>query len=253
MSILEAILFGFLEGMTEFLPISSTGHLILLSKYLSIEQDDFHKSFEVIIQFGAILAVVVYFARDIFRISTLTTLFFAFLPTGIIGFFAYSTIKSLFDFSVVAYMLIVGGIVLILLDVFLKSEGEQTDKIEDVSIKQAIYIGFFQALSMIPGTSRSGATIVGGIVNKLDKVTAAKFSFLLAVPTMFVASSYDIYKNYEAFLVFEGLQEIGIAFVVSFLTAMAAIRFFLTLIKRVGFYPFGIYRIVLGSVFLYFY
>jgi undecaprenyl-diphosphatase len=251
MSIIEAILFGFLEGMTEFLPISSTGHLILFSHLLDIKQDSFHKSFEVIIQLGAILAVVIFFFKDIFKIDTIVKLFIAFLPTAIVGFFAYSYIKALFDVQVVAYMLIIGGVIFILMDIFFKEKDNKTDDIKDITLKQAFFIGCFQVLSMIPGTSRSGATIIGGLTNNLSKTMSAKFSFLLAVPTMCAVTLYDVYKNYEHFKDLTDISSILIAFVVSFIVALFAIKIFLHLISKIGFYPFGIYRIVVGIIFLW--
>jgi len=252
MSILEVVLFGFIEGITEFLPISSTGHLILLSHLLDIEQNNTHKAFEVIIQLGAILAVLVYFFRDIFKIDIILKISVAFLPTGIVGFFAYSWIKSLFDVQIVAYMLIFGGIVFILVDVFLDKNKNKTASLEDVTYIQAFFIGCFQVLSMIPGTSRSGATIIGGLVNNLDKTLSAKFSFILAIPTMFGATIYDVYKNYEIFQEINQISDIAIAFGIAFITALISIKFLLHLIKKIGFYPFGIYRIILGVMFLVF-
>jgi undecaprenyl-diphosphatase len=252
LGVIEAIYFGILEGICEFLPISSTGHLILLSQFLDIKQDNFHKSFEIIIQLGAILAVVVYFFKDIFRFDVILKLSVAFIPTGIVGFFAYSYIKSLFDVYIVAYMLIFGGIVFILMDIFFKEKKSNIDTMEKISLKKAFFIGCFQVLSMIPGTSRSGATIIGGLFNNLSKSMSAKFSFLLAVPTMFVATIYDVYKNYHIFNGLENISLIIIAFMIAFITAIFSIKIFLQIVKKIGFYIFGVYRIIVGIIILYY-
>ena len=254
MSLIEAIIFGVVEGFTEFLPISSTGHLILLSHGLGIEQSDGHKSFQVIIQLGAILAVVVSFFDILIRPHTIVKLAIAFVPTGLAGLLLYDYIKALFNAQSVAYMLIIGGVLFILIDMLIKekkSHNDQNSAIDHISYKQAFIIGCFQALSMIPGTSRSGATIIGGIIVGLDRIKAAHFSFLLAVPTMIIAAGYDAYKNYAYFTIDGGLYPLIVGFLVSFVVAMMAIKLFLTIIKRFGFTPFGIYRIILGGVFLY--
>ena len=251
MGIIDAFFLGIIEGLTEFLPISSTGHLIIASHLMGIEQSDFHKSFEVIIQLGAILAVVVSFFKSLWDFKMLFKLAIAFIPTGVLGLLLYSHIKALFSADVVAYMLIIGGVIFILVDYFGKDD--DSHKVKDmasISIKQAFLIGCFQSLAMIPGTSRSGATIIGGWLVGLDKFTATKFSFFLAVPTMLVATVYDIYKNYESFAIGDGWLLVVVGFCSAFVTALVAIRLFLHLIGKIGFIPFGIYRIIVGVLFL---
>ncbi|MDY3113662.1 MAG: undecaprenyl-diphosphate phosphatase [Helicobacter sp.] len=252
MEFLYAIILGIVEGLTEFLPISSTGHLILTSELLGIPQDDFHKTFEVVIQLGSILAVLFVFREKLFNSFNLwVKLAIGFLPAGILGFLFYSHIKALFAPITVAIMLIIGGIVFIVLEIFYKKKEHHIKNVESLSYKQALAVGFFQALAMIPGTSRSGATIVGGLLLGCTRKTATEFSFLLALPTMILASLYSLYKNYEV-LNADNLLILSVGFIVAFLSALCAIKLFLSFISRFNFIPFGIYRIILGVVFLWF-
>jgi undecaprenyl-diphosphatase len=250
MGIFEAIILGILEGFTEFLPISSTGHLILASDLMGIEQTNFHKTFEVVIQLGSILAVVYYFKDTIFKDYELwKKLIIAFIPTGFLGLFLYKHIKELFTVDTVAYMLIIGGIILILVEKFKPQENCDIKTTDEITYKKAFFIGLFQSLAMVPGTSRSGATIVGGMMLGLDRKTAASFSFLLAIPTMFIASGYDIYKNY-AELDFSNTLNLAVGFIVAFIFALITIKALMKLISRISFVSFGIYRIILGLIFL---
>ncbi|MDD6055360.1 MAG: undecaprenyl-diphosphate phosphatase [Helicobacteraceae bacterium] len=252
MEFLYAIILGIVEGLTEFLPISSTGHLILTSELLGIPQDDFHKTFEVVIQLGSILAVLFVFREKLFNSFNLwVKLAIGFLPAGILGFLFYSHIKALFAPITVAIMLIIGGIVFIVLEIFYKEKEHHIKNVESLSYKQVLAVGFFQALAMIPGTSRSGATIVGGLLLGCTRKTATEFSFLLALPTMILASLYSLYKNYEV-LNADNLLILSVGFIVAFLSALCAIKLFLSFISRFNFIPFGIYRIILGVVFLWF-
>ncbi|MEF3191112.1 MAG: undecaprenyl-diphosphate phosphatase [Campylobacterales bacterium] len=247
----EAVVLGLLEGLTEFLPVSSTGHLILASHLMGIAQDDVHKAFEVSIQLGSILAVVVlYMKRLLAHPLLLLKLAVAFVPTGIVGLLLYKTIKSLFDSHSVAWMLILGGIVMIVIELWRKGREEPSDSVEEISLKQALMIGTFQILSMVPGTSRSAATIIGGLLAGLSRRSAAEFSFLLAVPTMIVATVYDLYKNHAA-MDFSDVTNLGIGFGVAFVTALLAIRLFLSFVARFNFIPFAFYRIALGLFFLW--
>lgn len=251
MGIFEAVMLGILEGLTEFLPVSSTGHLILASKLLGVAQTDVQKSFEVVIQLGSICAVIfLYFERLIRDFSLAKKLAVAFLPTGILGFLLYKHIKTLFAPEIVAFMLIAGGVVFIILEFFYKEKEHHVRKIEDMSYKQAFFIGFAQSISMIPGTSRSGATIIGGLFSGLNRKTAVEFSFLLAVPTMIIATAYDVLKNFSSFGVSD-LSNLAAGFIAAFLVAMFAIKLFLKFVARFSFVPFGVYRIILGVVFLY--
>ncbi|WP_300361591.1 undecaprenyl-diphosphate phosphatase [Hydrogenimonas sp.] len=252
MDLFSALILGIVEGVTEFLPVSSTGHLILASKLMGIEQTDVHKTFEVVIQLGSILAVIFAFKDKIFHsIELWKRLIVGFIPTAILGFTLYKIIKSLFAPETVAYMLIAGGIVFIVIEKFYKEKEHHVSHVEEVSYKQAFMIGLFQSLAMVPGTSRSGATIIGGLLIGLKRKTATEFSFLLAVPTMLAATAYDILKHHSEFD-FSDAQALGVGFVTAFIVALAIIRWFLAFIKKHTFIPFGIYRIVIGLVFLTF-
>ncbi len=252
MTLIDAALFGAVEGLTEYLPVSSTGHLIMLSKLLGIEQTESQKAFEVIIQFGSVLAVFgVYFKTLMGNRDLFFKLMIAFLPTGILGFLLYKHIKDLFVPTTTAYMLIAGGIVFILLEKFYKPKEHHTTEIKDITIKQALLIGFAQSCAMVPGTSRSGATIIGGLLAGLNRKLAVEFSFLLALPTMFVATSYDIFKHHNE-MVIDDVSALVVGFSVAFLVAFLAVKTFLKFISKVSFVPFGIYRIVIGILFLYY-
>lgn len=253
MTITDAALFGAIEGLTEFLPVSSTGHLIMLSKILRIPQTDSQKAFEVIIQLGAILAVFgVYFKTIISNKDLIFKLSIAFLPTGILGFVLYKYVKELFVPTTTAYMLIIGGIVFIILEKIYKPKEHHTAQISQMSIKQAIIIGFAQSCAMVPGTSRSGATIIGGLLSGLNRKLAVEFSFLLALPTMIVATAYDVFKHHNE-MVIDDVNAIVVGFGVAFLVALFAVKTFIKLISKISFIPFGIYRIIIGVLFLYYF
>ena len=196
------------------------------------------------------MAVVVLFFKELSAsFSIWIKLLAGFIPTAFLGFFFYKIIKSLFDFKIVSIMLILGGIVFLLIEFFYKEKEHHVKDIGDISLKQAFLIGLFQSLAMIPGTSRSGATIIGGLLLGLKRETAAKFSFLLAVPTMFAASGYDIYKNYSLFDIHE-INTLLTGFVVSFVVALIVIKWFLSFLKRHSFIIFGFYRILAGTLFI---
>jgi undecaprenyl-diphosphatase len=252
MTIIQAIILAIIEGLTEFLPVSSTGHMILASSAMHIQEDDFVKTFEISIQLGAILAIVFLYAKQFFLkgITIYLKLAVAFLPTGVIGLLAYKTIKTyLFNSTVVAISLVVGGIILILIDRKVVSQESRTDELENISYKHAFFIGLIQCFSMIPGTSRAAATIVGGIFNGLDKKQATEFSFLLAVPTMFAATGYDLLKTPIQFTHHE-ITLLVIGLVIAFFTAWLAVKVFLRIVENYGFKHFGYYRILIGIIFL---
>ena len=252
MTIIDAVILGIVEGLSEFLPISSTGHLILASTLLKLQQTDTHKVFEVIIQSGAILAVIyIYRQQLVSRIDLLKKLCFAFLPTGILGFLLYKLVKSFFQPSLVSYSLIAGGIAFIGIERYLKNRPATVAGIQDVTYGQAFAIGLIQSLSMVPGVSRSGATIMGGLLTGLSRKDATEFSFLLALPTMLAATAYDIYKNHAIFNLGDW-QNILVGFITSFLFAVIGIKCLLKFITSHTFIPFGIYRIVVGILFLVF-
>jgi len=251
MTLFQSILIALVEGLTEFLPISSTGHMILASTAMGIHEDEFVKTFEVFIQLGAILAIALMYIKRFFRNLTIYyKLIIAFLPTAVVGFLAYDYIKAyLFNPIVVSVSLILGGIILIFIDKKVAAQGSTVVEVEDISYKNAFFIGLCQCLSMVPGTSRAAATIIGGVFNGLDKRQATEFSFLLAVPTMLAAGGYDLLKADLAFTS-EQLMLLGIGFVVAFVSAWGAVKLFLTYVSTHGFTSFGWYRIGLGIVFL---
>lgn len=251
MTLIDAILTAIVEGITEFLPISSTGHMILLSHLLGNGENEFTKTFEIFIQLGAILAIVFLYARKfLFQPGIYLKLFVAFLPSGVFGFLLYKTIKAyLFNAWVVAVALILGGVVLVLLDKRLKAGTPQPEELTEMPFKKALLIGFFQCLSMVPGVSRAAATIIGGMLNGLSKKSAAEFSFLLAIPTMAAASGYDLLK-FEGAISPEQWQFLGIGFAVAFFTAVIAVKWFVSLLTKHGFAGFGYYRILVGLLFI---
>ncbi|OGU13551.1 MAG: undecaprenyl-diphosphatase [Geobacteraceae bacterium GWC2_53_11] len=252
MTIFESTILGVVEGLSEFLPISSTGHLILASALMKLTQTDAHKVFEVTIQSGAMLAVVyIYRKQLVTRLDLLKKLCFAFFPTGVLGYLLYKIVKSLFQPSLVSYTLIAGGVAFIVIERYIKNRPATVASIQDISYKQAFVIGLIQSLSMIPGVSRSGATIMGGLLTGLNRKDAAEFSFLLALPTMFAATAYDIYKNHALFS-FGDWQNILVGFVTSFVFAIIGIKALLKFITSHTFIPFGIYRIAVGAIFLVF-
>lgn len=253
MTLFESILIAIIEGLTEFLPISSTGHMILASTAMGIHEDEFVKTFEVFIQLGAILAIALMYIKRFLRSLTIYfKLVTAFLPTAVVGLLAYDYIKAyLFNPVVVSVSLILGGVVLLFIDKKVLQQSTTVAEVEDISYKNAFFIGLFQCLSMVPGTSRAAATIIGGVFNGLDRKQAMEFSFLLAVPTMMAAGGYDLLKADLAFTS-EQLMLLGIGFVVAFASAWVAVKLFLTYVSSNGFTAFGWYRIVLGVLFLLF-
>ena len=253
MTVIHAITLGIVEGLSEFLPISSTGHLILASALMNLEQTEAHKVFEVTIQLGAMLAVLfIYRDRIATNVELLKKISFAFLPTALLGYLLYKVVKTFFHPSLVSYMLIAGGVAFIVIELWMKKHAPTVDGVEGVSYRKAFLIGLVQSLSMIPGVSRSGATIMGGLLVGMSRKDAAEFSFLLALPTMLAATLYDIYKNYTVFELGDW-QNIVVGFVTSFVFAVIGIKALLKFITSHTFIPFGIYRIVVGVLFLLFF
>lgn len=254
MTILQALILGIIEGITEYLPVSSTGHLILASKLLSVAQTDFTKSFEIIIQLGAMLALVVLFTKKIFEsVKLWPKLAAAFLPTAVAGLLLYKLIKRVLlgNSLVVVIALFVGGLAFIVLEWMLKNRKNRTESTAAITWTQAIGVGVSQCLSLIPGVSRSASSILGGEVAGLSRETAVEFSFLLAIPTMLAATGYDLLKNGFSFTVPE-YQLLAVGFIAAFVTALFAVRFFLTFIRTHTFVPFGIYRMVAAAAFWFF-
>lgn len=246
----EAAILGIVEGLTEFLPVSSTGHLILASELLHIPQTEAHKAFEVAIQLGAILAVAcLYWRRFAVRSDLLLKLVVGFLHTGIIGLTLYQLVKNLFNPYVVSVSLILGGIAFFVMEYYMRNHKPAVHDVAEVSYRTAFTIGLVQCISMVPGVSRSGATIIGGLMCRLDRTAAAEFSFLLALPTMLAATCYDIIKNADAFRAGDW-NNLAIGFVVSFAFSIVGIKVLIRLVSKHTFIPFGVYRIIAGAAFL---
>lgn len=252
MSIVEAVLLAVVEGLTEFLPVSSTGHLIITSALLGIEPSAFSKGFLVIIQLPAILAVLVLYGRRFLRsFRFYVQLSLAFLPAAVVGLLFGDAIDALLEnVTMVAVTLLVGGVFLLFVDrVFAKNESWTPTP--EITERRSVVVGLFQCFALIPGVSRSAATIVGGLVSGVNRQTAAEFSFFLAVPTMLAATLYKLYKTYsEGELVADQVSVLAVGSIVSFVVAVVAIRGFLKFLVRYGFRAFGWYRIVLGGLLL---
>ncbi len=255
MTIFDSIILGIIQGFTEFLPISSTGHLIVASQFLGIDQTAVTKAYQVIIQFGAILAVVLNY-RDKFTIKKIdlwTKIFFAFIPIGVVGFIFADQIKELFSVKTVAIMFIIGGIAFLIVEKFFINENKKTvDNIEDVSLRQAMFIGIAQIFALIPGTSRAGSTIIGALLVGLSRKASAEFSFLLAFPVMSAVTAYDLLKHYNEFSS-ANLITLAIGFIVSFIVAYLTIKLFLKFLEKFTFVAFGVYRIIFGVSLLFFF
>jgi undecaprenyl-diphosphatase len=264
MGIIEAIILGIVEGLTEFLPISSTGHMIITSSLLGIQKNEFTKLFEIAIQFGAILAVVVLYARKFFEFSRwqfYVKLIIGVIPALLLGFLFSDKIDELLESpTTVAITMLLGGIVLLFIDNAFKKPVVESD--DQITLGKSFIVGLWQTIAMIPGVSRSAATIIGGMQQKFTRYLAAEFSFFLAVPTMFAATAYSVFlKKWQV----DGIEKKGyqmitassenttafiVGNIVAFIVAMLAIRFFINYLKVYGFKIFGIYRIVAGVILL---
>lgn len=248
MSLIQAIILAIIEAITEFLPVSSTGHMILASAAMGINKLAFTKIFTVNIQFGAILSVVVLYWRKFFQsFDFYLKLFVAFIPAAVFGLAFGDLIDSLLEnVIVVAISLVIGGVILIFIDKWFNGEGLDESNISYIT---ALIIGFFQCIAMIPGVSRSAATIIGGMTQKLSRKAAAEFSFFLAVPTMFAASAYKLLKDYKE-IQSDDISILIVGNIIAFVGAMLAIKFFISFLTKYGFKLFGYYRIALGLIIL---
>lgn len=250
MDIIQSLVLACVEGISEFLPISSTGHLILASKVLGVLQSEFVKSFEIIIQFGAILAVVVLYRQRLLKdVEGWKRIIVGFLPAGFLGLIFYKIVKSylLGNLWVVVVSLFAGGVFLVVLEKVFKTK-ETVKDFAKLGYSQAFLVGLGQAIAMVPGVSRSAATIVSGMLLGMDRKSAAEFSFLLAVPTMAAATGLDLVKSSWAFTLGEyGVLLVG--FVGAFLSAMVTVRYFVGFVQKHTFFGFGVYRIVVSVVF----
>ncbi|MDD5050858.1 MAG: undecaprenyl-diphosphate phosphatase [Candidatus Pacebacteria bacterium] len=252
MTIIHAIILGIVEGITEFLPISSTGHMILAGNLLHIPQTEFLKTFEIFIQLGAILAVVVLFWKRLTTsIESWKRIIIGFIPTGIIGLALYKVVKTylLGNSTVVLWSLLLGGIAILVFELWYKrQEGERIENIESISYKKSALVGLAQAVAIVPGVSRSAATIVGGLLLGIKRETIVEFSFLLAIPTMLAASGLDLLKSASSIQANQ-IYLLAIGFVVSFVVALGSIKFLLNFVKKHTFIPFAIYRIAVAILF----
>ncbi|MGP2713673.1 undecaprenyl-diphosphate phosphatase [Serratia marcescens] len=263
-SLFIAFVLGVVEGLTEFLPVSSTGHMIIVGEWLGFTGDK-AKTFEVIIQLGSILAVVVMFWRRLFGLIgihfggkpvehegkthgrlKLGHILLGMIPAVVLGLIFHDVIKSLFAPKKVMYALVVGGLLLLTAE-WLKPKKPRAEGLDDITYRQAFLIGCFQCLALWPGFSRSGATIAGGMLVGVNRYAASEFSFILAVPMMIGASGLDLYKSLH-FLTWGDLPMFAVGFVTAFVVALIAIKTFLSLIKRISFVPFAIYRFIVAAV-----
>lgn len=254
MEYFHALIFAVVEGITEFLPVSSTGHLVLTAKLLGIPQTEFVKSFEIIIQLGSILAVIfLYWRKLLVERKVWKPILIAYLPTAILGFTLYKVIKGYLigNEMITVIALFVGGIILIVLELLHKEKKDAHEKIEDIPAKKALLIGLAQSVAMVPGVSRSAATIIGGLLLKLKRKTAVEFSFLLAVPTMLSATGLDLIQTRFSFTSQE-YSVLAVGFIGAFIVALFTIKFVLKYIERNNFIPFGIYRIIVAILFFLF-
>ena len=250
MDFITALILGIVQGISEFLPISSTGHLILASHLMGLQHTEFLKSFEIAIQAGTILSVVALYWRSLLvDFEVIKRLAVAFLPTGLLGLTLYRLIKGylLGSETVVLCSLLIGGILIIAFERWYREGENATGEIRAMSYKNALIVGLFQSVAMIPGVSRSAATILGGLLLGLKRKTIVEFTFLLAVPTMLAATGYDLIKSGSQFSL-DQVQYLLIGFVTAFVVALLSIKFLLRFIKTHTFIPFGIYRIVLVIV-----
>ncbi len=248
MSFFQAIILGIIEGLTEFLPISSTGHLILVTKLLNITSTDFVKSFEIAIQFGAILSVVVLYWNYLWRnLAIIPKLLAAFIPTAIVGLLAYPIIKDNFldNEQLVIVSLFLGGLVLIGFEFWYKTKQITETNLNQITYTQAIIIGVFQSIAVIPGVSRAAATIFGGLILGYKRSTIVEFSFLLAIPTMLAATALDLQQSAPQFSRQE-FQVLAVGFITSFIVAFIAVKSFLKFVEKSDFIPFGIYRVAIA-------
>jgi undecaprenyl-diphosphatase len=250
----DAVILGIVEGLTEFLPISSTGHLMLASDLMGLPATEFLKSFEITIQLGAILSVVaLYFKRLLVDFETVKKIIVAFIPTAILGVLLYKIVKTVFmdGTQIVLWALFLGGIFIVIFEKFHKEDKNAAQDLSAITYKQAFLIGVFQAFAMVPGVSRAGATIIGGLALGLGRKAIVEFSFLLAIPTMAAATGLDLLKNAGGFSPDQfGLLLTG--FVGSFVIAILSIKFLLQFIKNHDFTGFGFYRIIAAAVFWFF-
>jgi undecaprenyl-diphosphatase len=251
MTLFDTIILGVVEGITEFLPVSSTAHLVLTSQLLNLEQDQFMRSFEIIIQIAPIFSVLYIFREKVFASKELWfKLLIAFFPTGVIGFLFHDYIETLFETSSTIFWIALTGFLFIGFEIFYKNREFKINDEEKISYKSAFLIGIFQSIALIPGVSRSGSTILGAMALGINREISMRFSFLLAIPTMTIASGYTLFKSSDVLNV-ENLELLGVGFLFSFIFGVIAIKTFLEIVSKYRFIPFGIYLIFTALLFLY--
>jgi undecaprenyl-diphosphatase len=253
MYITHAVILGIVEGVTEFLPISSTGHLILAAQALKLPQSDFVKSFEIIIQLGAICSVIALYYKSLFlNWKIARRLIAAFIPTGIVGFLLYSLVRRFLmgNSQVVLWSLLAGGVCLIVFELLHREKAGAQDDVASISYGQAVAIGLFQSVAVVPGVSRAAATILGGLLVGLKRRTIVEFSFLLAVPTMLAATVLEVSKNTAVFDRSHAVILL-VGFITSFIVALCAVKFLLAFIRKHNFIVFGVYRMLIAILFLF--
>jgi len=252
MDVIQAIILAIIEGVTEFLPISSTGHMIVASQWLGIAQSEGNKAFEVIIQLAAILAIVANY-REKFTLGHIELwkkVVLAFVPIGLVGLLLHKQIKAMFTVEIVAVMFIIGGIIFLLVEYLHRGREYAVQRVEEVSYSQAMWIGLAQIFALVPGTSRAGASIIGALLVGMNRKASAEFSFLLALPVMLAASGFDLLKHYHEFA---GAQLVPLlaGFAVAFISAWMVMRLFIRFLEKFTFIAFGIYRILFGGLLLW--
>jgi undecaprenyl-diphosphatase len=243
-------LLGIIEGLTEFLPVSSTAHLVLYNYFTGFDlSSPYIKTFEIAIQLGSVLAVIFYYHREFLKIETIKLLIVSVLPTLVLGFVLKDFVDGLLELPIlIAINLIVGGAIILIAEHIYKNK--KSPKLKVISYKEGLTLGSVQSLAMMPGVSRSGALIVYGLFKNFDREVIAKFTFLLAVPTMGAATGYSILKNYKIILSENNFSNLALGFVTAFIVALFVVRYALPFIKKYSFVPFGIYRIILGLIVL---
>ncbi len=252
MTLFDAIILGIVEGITEYLPVSSTAHLVLTAQLLGLKQDAFLTAYEIIVQIAPIFSVmIIYKERLIQSIDLWYKLIVAFIPTGIVGLLFHTQIEAMFSANSTIALMILTGLVFLLIEYFYREREHHVDDLDDVSYKQAFFIGATQIFSLIPGISRSGVTILGAMLLGLKRNAAMSFSFLLAIPTMGAASGYMMLKEYETIMAGQ-MELLLVGFIISFIVGYVAVKSFLAIVARYNFTPFGIYLVVAGLLFGFF-
>lgn len=252
MSLFHSLILGIIEGVTEFLPISSTGHMVLVSHFLHVPENATLATFEIVVQLGAIMAVVVLYFKKLFEMQMIKKLIVAFIPTGVIGLLVFPHIKAwLQNPLLVAFTMTLGGICILLVENYYEKNLKENKILENASVtyKQALLLGIYQAIAVVPGVSRSGAMIIGGLTMRLPRKMLTEFTFLLAVPTMVLATLYTLLKKRHE-LLFTDIAPIAFGTIVSFAVALVVINYFLSYIRSHSFKIFGWYRIILGVILL---